>query len=543
MPQTTLPLRNLGSTGVLTDINPYNIPITGFTTAVNVRFDESKVQRAPVFRAVKDSLGFDPRATFGVIPATGFDSVLMVSDTYGVYEYSSGTLTNRSGSISASSSDPRAFTISTLADVTYINRPDRVPTFRSPSSGLNFQDLTNWPSGYRCQALRPFGDFLLALGMEESSSNFPNRVRFSNLVTANSVPDSWDPADTTKSAGFNDLVQMQTPIVDGLELGTNFIIYSASEAILMEFVGGSLLFNFRKLFSDEGVINQNCIAEIEGKHFVFGNHDIYIHDGTTRKSICDERVRQFIFSTLNAKNADRFFVQHNQELSEIYFCYQSGDSLVGFVDTERCNRAAVYNYKNNTWSFMDLPNVSSGTSANIDTVSTYANSTTTYAGVGGSYYDQSDSFNRHTLLVGNQDTSNGITSSKLWSLDLSDAGSVALDIDGTATKKPALERVGLDLDEIRQPLDGYKVITRLLPQISTQNTDNTTVTFSFGASDIPNQDPNYSASATFNIATDYKLDSRAAGRYLSYKVTFADDDYKDFAFSGFDLDVTTTGKV
>lgn len=541
MPQTTLPIRNLGQTGVITDLNPYNLPITGFTKGINVRFDEGKVMRSPVFRAVKDSIGFDPRGAFGIVPSTGFDSVVVVSDTYQIYEYASGSWSNRAGSITGTT-NPQPFTMSSLADVTYINRPDRVPVYRDPL-GTNFADLPNWDSGWRATALRPFGDFLIALGMVEGVNTFPNRVRFSNLVEANNYPDSWDETDATKSAGFNDLVQMQTPIRDGLELGTNFVIYSASEAILMEFTGGTFLFNFRKLFGDEGVINQNCVVEVQGQHYVFGNNEIYRHDGTSRQSISDERVRQFVYANMNKSAADRFFVLHNQALSEIYFCFVSGDNLVSFVDTDRCNRAACFNYRNDSWSFMDVPNVSAGTTANVNTVSTYANSTSTYSTVGGSYYGQQDSFNRHTLMVGNEDTTNGITSSKLWALDLADDGSVALNVDTEATKAPILERVGIDLDEIQQPLDGYKVVTRMLPQISTTNTNDTTIQFEFGASDIPNQTPSYSASATFDIATDYKIDSRAAGRYLSYKVTLQATDYKDFQFSGFDLDVTTTGKV
>lgn len=541
MPQTTLPIRNLGSSGVLTDPNPYNLPITGFTKGVNVRFDEGKVKRSPVFRDVKDSIGFDPRAAFGIIPSTGFDSVLVVSDEYEIYEYAGGTLTDRSGSITASS-DPRPFTISTLADVTYINRPDRVPVFRLPS-GTNFADLTNWDSSWRAVSLRPFGDFMLGLNMTESSSNYPNRVRFSDIVSANAIPTTWSATDTTASAGFNDIVQMQSAIVDGLELGTNFVIYGSSEAVLMEFVGGTFIFNFRKLFSDEGIINQNCVVEVDGKHYCFGNKDIYVHDTNSRQSICDDRVRDFVFSSLNKKNSDRCFVLHNPSLKEIYFCYQSGDTLVGFPDTARCNRAAVYNYRNNTWSFMDLPNVSAGALANVSTVSTYNATTATYSAVGGSYYELEDGYDRHTLMVGDEDTDNGISSAKLWALDLGDGGSLAIDIDDEATKTPILERIGIDLDEIRQPLDGYKVVTRMLPQVSTENTDNTELFFEFGASDIPNQNPSYTASATFDISTDYKIDSRAAGRYLSYKMTVADGDFKDFSFSGFDLDVTTTGST
>ena len=537
----TLPIRNLGSTGVLTDPNPYNLPVTGFTSANNVRFDEGKVRRAPVFRTVKDSLGFDPRAAFGIVPTTGFDTVLMVSDDYVIKEYANGNVNDRSGSITGSS-DPRPFTVCSLADVVYINRPDRVPVYRLPS-GTNFADLTNWDSNWRAKALRPFGDFLLGLNMTESSTNYANRVRFSNLVTANAIPDSWDASDTTKSAGFNDLVAMQTSIVDGLELGTNFVIYSSTEAVMMEFVGGQLIFNFRKLFSDEGIINQNCVVEVDGKHYCFGVSDVYVHDGNTKQSICDERVRQFIFKGLNVKNADRCFVQYNKELSEIYFCYQSGDSLVSFADTARCNRAAIFNVKNNTWSFMDLPNVSAGTSANVNTVSTYSASTSTYDTIGGSYYDQEDSRNRHTLMVGNSDSGNSLSSAKIYGLDLADDGSIAFNVDTEATKPPFVERTGLDLDEINQPIDGYKVITRMLPQIFTKNTSNTNITIEFGASDIPNNTPAYSTTATFNIASDYKVDSRASGRYLSYKFSLGASDYKDFELSGFDLDVTTTGRV
>ena len=541
MASTTLPIRNLGSTGVLTDPNPYNLPITGFTSGNNVRFDEGKVRRSPVFRNVKDNLGFDPRAAFGVVPDSGFDTVVMVSDDYVIKEYANNTVLNRSGSIT-SVSDPRAFTMSSLADVTYINRPDRVPAYRL-GGGANFADLPNWDSTWRTAALRPFGDFMLALNVTEGAINYPNRVRFSNLVSANSVPDSWDEADTTKSAGFNDLVQMQTSIVDGAQLGTNFVIYSSTEAMLVEFVGGTFIFNFRKLFGDEGVINQNCIAEADGKHFVFGTADIYVTDGTTRVSICDEKTRNFIFTGLNFANADRCFVQHNKVLDEIMFCYQSGDSNVNFPDTDRCNRAAVYNIRNNSWSFYDLPNVSAGTTANVDTVATYASSTGTYNAVGGSYYDQEDSRNRHTLMVGNIDTANGISSSKLYGLDLSDEGSMAFNVDTEATKPPFVERIGIDLDEIREPLDGYKVVTRMLPQVATRNSTNTTLTVEFGASDLPNNTPTYSTTTTFDIASDYKVDSRAAGRYLSYKFSKSPSDYADFELSGFDLDVTTTGRV
>ena len=533
-----IPIRQLGDEGVYTDVSAYNIPINAFSRAFNVRFDEGKVRRAPIFRTVKDSLGFSPRFVYGIVPSAGFDSVLMLSDAWNISEYASGTVTGRNGSISGSS-DPRPYCGTALADVVYLNRPDRVPVYRAPS-GTNFADLPHWDSNWRTQSLRSYGDFLIGLNMTEGSTAYPTRVRWSDIVTANSFPGSWDATSSTTSAGFNDLVQIKTKIIDGATLGSNFIIYASDQVWLMEFVGGTFVFNFRKLFTDAGIINQNCAVEVEGKHFVFGAFDIYQHDSTSKQSICDERVKNFIFSSINNEAADVCFVQHNPTLNEIYFCYQSGDQYVHFPNSDRCNRAAVFNYRNNSWSFMDLPNVSSGTVANVNTVNTYATSTNlTYGLTGGTYYQQQDSYNRHSLMVGETLAADGITSDKLYGIDLSDAGQIAFQLDTEATKPVYLERTGLDLDEGGLAVSQYVVCTRLYPQADTTNTNDTTLNFEFGASDIPRATPTYSSSVTFDMASDHKIDSRAAGRYLSYRVTLNDN--KDFEISGFDLEVTPTG--
>ena len=49
------------------------------------------------------------------------------------------------------------------------------------------------------------------------------------------------------------------------------------------------------------------------------------------------------------------------------------------------------------------------------------------------------------------------------------------------------------------------------------------------------------AKVTFNITTDHKIDSKAAGRYLSCKMTLGTTKYKDFELIGFDIEITQTG--
>ena len=138
-------------------------------------------------------------------------------------------------------------------------------------------------------------------------------------------------------------------------------------------------------------------------------------------------------------------------------------------------------------------------------------------------------------MVGEDQSTDGITSDKLYGIDLADDGKMSFPVDAEATKPPLLERTGIDLDEAGSAATNYTVVTRLYPQADTKNNSDTTLTFEFGASDIPRDTPTYGSTVTFNIATDHMIDSRAAGRYLSYKMTLGTTDYKDFELSGFDI--------
>lgn len=529
-----LPIRGLGSVGVVTDVDPYNLPLGGFTRAKNVRFTEGKVTAGPVYRSVSDAVTWNPKFSYGLTALTGYDTVLVVDDEFTVREFSNGSFsTVHTGT---TQSDTTEITATNLADVEYINRSDSAPIARAPSAS-SFTSLSNWPTGMTTKSLRSYGDFLLALGTEESGVSYPNRVRFSDPVLANQVPTTWDETDLTNSAGFNDLVQMKTPIVDGATLGSNFLVYSQDQVWMMEFVGGTFIFNFRKVFDDAGVINKNCIVEIEGKHYVFDRDDIYVTDGNSRQSICDGRVRDYIFGGIDYNKSDKCFVMHNTELEEIYFCYHTGDDMVLYADGDECNRAAVYNYKDDVWTFQDLPNVVSGATANVNSVISYADATQTYSTVGGSYHDQESEYTRHPLLVSS--VGGGVTSAKIYGLDLVDSGSLSQEIDTTVSHASFLERVGIDLDEQGIPLSGYKVITKVLPQITTPNPDGG-FQFTFGAANVPTGTPNYGSDVSFDALSAYKVDTRMSGRYLSYKLT--SDTLKDFAFSGMDVEVVVTGR-
>ena len=540
-------VRNLGQIGAVPDASPWDLPNNGFDIAINARFDEGKVKRSIAFK----SLGTTTTANVGRFiisgtQASGFDKIIVASTDYTLYEYtpSSNTYTQKLAGGGSYNSNEQ-YTGIVFDSGFYITRPDRVPQYLALSSGGNFGDLANWDANERCRIIRSFNSFLIALNITKVSTSHPTMVKWSDLKVDGSNP-SWDETNTNLLAGENTLADMPSEIVDGRQLRNSFYIYSRNQVYRMEYVGGSEIFTFNKVFDKTGLINTNCVVEVEGKHYCFGLDDIYVHDGTTKQTIADERVRNFIFNGINTSDnagevSKAFFVTYNGVSKEVIFCYTSGDSFVpsDLTGTVRCNRGAVYNIVNNTWAFIDLPNVSMATAASLNlSVATYNNTSLTYNNGGFTYASQdAQDFIRRSVFVTEAHGSSTHNVKEICVLDNVDSGSIAKSAVARVLNTSIARRNQIDLDEQGIPLSGYKNIRNIYPQ-ATITTG--ALTFNFGANDTPTQTFATTLSKSFTPATDYKIDTRLAGRYLNYEIR--ETNGKDFSVSGFDMDVLTTGR-
>lgn len=531
-------MRNLSEFGIVTDIDPYNLPPSAYSGGVNVRFAEGGLQRAPVFRNV-DSLAEDaPRYLFNTATASGFDTLILGYLNGKLSTWGSGTEADVSISGYTPSTSEAAFTHVAIGNVVYVNREDRVPWFRLPTDAT-FTALSNWNSGWRAKSIRACGGALVALGVTKSSVEYPTMVKTSEFATYGAVPTTWDETDPTNNATENVINEMDGPIIDGWPLGDSLYIFGRNETWQMQPDGSGNVFSYTRRFKDAGLINTNCVVEVDSKHYVFGTNDIWMHDGTSKASICTNRVRNFIFRGLNTAESRRFFVRHNPTLKEIYFCYVSGDRFVGFTGGTGCNRAAVFNYSQSqtgTWTFYDLPYVFAADLASVDTTLTYAASTQTYETIGSTYLDQEDSLKKTMVMIGGTYAPDSLTKA-LYAFDLEGPGStVSYAIDTNATLGWQLERDGLDLDEIGANLRGYKVVNSLYPQ-ARLDTGAEAIEFSFGSADYFNEDPVFSDWQTYDGSEFYKLDYYQAGRYLSMRMRHNDTSYINISGIDFDLDV------
>jgi hypothetical protein len=566
-----LPIRELGGVGIVSDANPYDLPVNAFSDGNNVIFDEGRISRAPVFKqlypAIKSAKTW---ADFGdttyAAEVNSFESAegantnqsrfvgsfadptngetVFVCDKDGtVRAYPQGNLQMVTPPVTLVNNE-QPWTATQVSGISVLGRKDMVPYARNLLSDSTYKAMSvgNWPSNTTCSVMRSYNDFLLAINVTKGSVEFPTMVKWSDIIPYGAAVSAidWNEASTTNSAGENVLGELKNPLLDGLVLGTQFILYSADQVWLMEYTGSSLVFNFRRLFPTGGIINTNCVVEVEGKHFVFGFDDIYVHDGSTKKSIADGRVRRRIYKNLDINKKSICFVLHDSVTNLIYFGYNTRQDEANFTTTQFCNKAAVYNYRVDTWSFMDLPNVVGGAEAQVTLAKTqYPDVTDTYENYNTSYLSFETSAPKIPIMLGITDNPNGLTESRVYAVDLPSVGAVNLPATLETFKPAYVAREGIDLDEIQAGLRGYKQMRYVIPQAEFEVTDGSFL-WQLGATDLPGGAIVYSTNYTYSPDTEYKIDTKVAGRYLAYKISTSD--IENFRISGFDADVVITSR-
>lgn len=559
-----LPLRTLGQLGAIPDANPFDLPINAFSSCSNVVFDEGTIQRAPVFKTlypailsalkIEEALGSydDQTGTYQSATGAPVDAVrfvgtfadpvagqtLFVTDNSGeVRGYPNGNLQflHPGGTLVDNNN---VWSHAQVAGLSFLARKGMRPYARNVSTDAIYQYMgADWPADHEAGIIRGYNDFVIALNMKKGTEKFPTMVKWSNPVPYDSTPAEvfWDHTNPAYVAGENIIGEMTSEIRDGLVLGSQFVLYSKEQVWLMEYTGSSFVFNFRRLFPSGGVVNTNCVAEVDGKHFVFGEDDFYMHDGISKKSLADGRIRRHVYKTLDRAKLNSCFVLHDPVSNLIFFCYASKETTVGYVNTQFANKAAIYNYRADTWAFMDLPNVVGAGSINLDLsenlellngpgIDDLYDTTTVSPGATSPLL---------TVMLGATSTAQGLGASRVYAVDLPEAGVVQLDPEPETIKTAWVERTGIDLDDpgLGLKLRTYKVINGIVPQIESS----IPVRWRTGSADKPNDAPVWYSDREFDPHNDYKIDLRVAGRYLAYRVDV--EGSEQFKFSAFDADV------
>lgn len=357
--QTSVVSRPLG---VNIDQSVYDVPPEVWTFMVNGDCVGGKSSRVPGVGVFHNALTVQP--LFVTSWNDGTDNVWVYADEDEIYKINSAGTETKLGPASGTygASFDIGWTGTILNGVLIMNNQIDEPQYTATATSM--VDLPNWPSGYLCKVMRSHKNFLIALGVDDGGGLNPSQVLWSSPADLGSVPPSWDATDPAEQAGTYELADTPGSIVDGKNLGDSFIIYKEDSVWAMDFIGGNFTFRFRQLFDDKaGAIATGCVGEFEGKHFVLTVNDAYVHDGVTKKSVMDSRVRTALSSV------DPDFIDKTRVIAD----YDRKEMLIHFVGPgstdELANTIVAWNWEYNAWSYRQVSGISSVASGFVEAAS------------------------------------------------------------------------------------------------------------------------------------------------------------------------------
>jgi hypothetical protein len=380
-----------------------------------------------------------------------------------------------------------------LSGIMVVNNVNDVPQYWNGNTGTDMAALTGWTSTWRCRALRPLRNHLVAVNITKTSTNYPNMVKWSHAADPGAVPSSWDEADATKDAGEQDLADANGFLVDMVPLGDLGILYTTGSYHAMQYIGGTYIWRFTRLSEFAGALSQNCAVQYPGGHVVLTAGDIITHSGGAPTSIVNARIRSNLFSSIDTTNYGRSFVAHNEIRSEVWVCIPTAGAT-------SCTRAYVWNYAQNSWGIRDLPNVphanlgpiqSSTGTAWSDEVGTWAAATGSWDAIG------LDSSKRRLMMAS--------TDGRLF---LADSGST---YDGTSTSM-YVEKTDMSLGDSTVS----KFVQSVRPKVD--GVIGETLSVRVGATDYADGTITWSDPVTYTVGSTRAADFRVSGKFIGVKI-------------------------
>jgi hypothetical protein len=506
---------NLAQPGFLADLPDIAVPAGAWTDSRNVRYRDGAAEKC---RGYEQALGeLSVTAIWAAPISDGTNYFWAYGSGTVMYATDGSTHANITGSITLNATDDLGYTGGAFHGFMLVNDGASIPQSWAPSLGNDLVSLTAWPAvTLTCKVLRPFKDFIFALRVTDTGTYNPRLMRWSDKAAQGALPTSWDFADPTNQAGINELGQTHDLLVDALPLRDSLIIYKEQHTWSAEYIGGEDIFGFRQVFSQVGMLTENCALAFGAQQLVMTDQDVVLHDGNSARSILDRRARKWLFNRINTNRFKRCYLVPDYRNREALICFpESG------VDWP--NMALVWNWAEDTLHPLELggpktwatPGIIPGIAVSFDADSG------TFDSAPGTFDEETyNPFQARVLLL----------DSTVKRAYQNDSGET---FNGTPMTVYA-ERSGIG---ITKDLGRIKRIRRLMPRVL--GTAGDVLRFYIGARSAQNAATSWTGPYTFTIGTDYKIDVRVSARLLDLRVEYSSSN--TFRFHGLSIEFENDG--
>lgn len=520
----TVPMRDLGLTGWVQDLEPQDVPFPkAFTTMRNCRISNKAIATLPGPRSV-----LNPGGTIlysAPYLAEGANTILVITETaWKIYS---------SLAVSADVTPAAAWTPSgdwyhvqqgtTLIVTNGVDAP-----FVITDSTAQAIPMPGWPATYTCGVMESYKNYLVAVRVSVAGIPQPDMIKWSHPVAPGDTTYDWDHTDPGNLAGETPYQLSGQGIRGARPARDSLFIYYDEAAVRMSLVGGQFVMNLQTLFTDDGMVSPRAVVVAKGVSYVFGFRDIYSHDGVTPQSLTDARISRWLIS--NVDYSYPIDSAYNPERNEVCFLFRTSSSQLS-------DHMLIINLLWRTITLAEMQDGGgSGIYRQIILMPRLETANLTYVDVPDTDYSDVPDLSYRDVYATAVDmvfygVRNEAGASELVNLD--PRSSVNL-----FPRRMHVEHSLVDLDEVLNSVgDTMVYVSRLFPQVNASGGE---LEFTIGAVAHPSAGVSWGAPVLFDPANDYAVDLRECGRYLAFRLRSTANTLP-CEFSGIDMEMVVIG--
>jgi hypothetical protein len=496
--------------GFMSDTADHEASEAFYTGVENVEFRDGFATRLQGFRDA-----YEPEIAL-IAPGEFYHSVnadlnnlnwwLMCEQNGEIHAMTTGVVSKIDAGMFQSVQRPWQYSSSLLNGIPIISNSLDEPIFWSGTGDAAI--LPDWPATESCKFISVLKYHIFAMNISGVGGEFDNLVRFSAAAEPGTVPDSWTP-QADNDAGSVELSDSPGPILCAYPLGDVLYIYKKNATYQARYVGGQNVFAFRKVQSASGALTPRSVCDVGGAHFIVSDGDILLNDGTTRRSVGESRVRDWLFDQLDSEEWRQLFCTYNRAKDEVIVGFPSNGSTY-------CNRALVYDLSRDAFGVRDLNQTTHSTTGVIDDetpADTWANRTEVWADAVSPWASSLDIAATDSLV------------------GLQAVTFVQDDVNNSTVLNAAVARAGLTFGEPERVKFVKRVHVRTRRPFGTLNVR-------VGGQMEPNGAMTWSDTVTIS-GTESIVNAFAVGRYIAVEVR--SDDGNVWKITGIDLEAELRG--